>query len=232
MGDLMQYQVLATDYDGTIAHDGVVDAPTVAALTRARDSGMHLFLVTGRELNDLFVTFPQWKLFHRIVAENGALLFNTVTEESRLIAPAPPEAFVDRLKKQGVPLTVGRSIVATVEPHEQAVLAAIRDLGLEWHIIFNKGSVMALPSGVNKASGLNALLTEMQIPASEVVAAGDAENDIAFLQAAGFPVAVANALPSVKAVARLVTQGARGAGVAELIDRLLEKSNEKGSSQS
>jgi hydroxymethylpyrimidine pyrophosphatase-like HAD family hydrolase len=79
---------------------------------------------------------------------------------------------------------------------------------------------------------LNALLTEMQIPASEVVAAGDAENDIAFLQAAGFPVAVANALPSVKAVARLVTQGARGTGVAELIDRLLEKSNEKGGSRS
>lgn len=47
----MQYVVLATDYDGTIAHDGVVDAPTLAALEHLRPSGRKLILVTGRELD-------------------------------------------------------------------------------------------------------------------------------------------------------------------------------------
>ena len=54
-----------------------------------------------------------------------------------------------------------------------------------------------------------------------VVAVGDAENDFAFLNLCGMPVAVANALPRLKEVAALVTEGERGAGVAELVDRWL-----------
>ncbi|HSD34061.1 MAG TPA: HAD hydrolase family protein, partial [Alphaproteobacteria bacterium] len=51
---------------------------------------------------------------------------------------------------------------------------------------------------------------------------GDAENDHAFLRLCGASAAVANALPSVKDECDLVTRGARGAGVAELIGRILE----------
>jgi 3-deoxy-D-manno-octulosonate 8-phosphate phosphatase KdsC-like HAD superfamily phosphatase len=120
-----------------------------------------------------------------------------------------------------VPYSAGSSIVATVEPHQHAVLAAIRDLGLEWHVIFNKGSVMALPTGVTKATGLAPALDELGVTAGQTVGVGDAENDHAFLRLCGVSVAVANALPAVKAAADLVTAGARGAGVTELIDRLL-----------
>ena len=52
------------------------------------------------------------------------------------------------------PLAVGRSIVATWEPNQTTVLEAIRELGLELQIIFNKGAVMILPAGMNKAAGL------------------------------------------------------------------------------
>ena len=217
----MRYQCLATDYDGTIAHDGVVDAATIAALRRTRDSGRKLVLVSGRELEDFFATFAHADLFDRLVLENGALLYEPVTRRTRLIAAAPPPALVDELRRRGVPLSVGRSILATVVPHEHAVLAAVRDLGLEWHVVFNKGAVMALPPGVTKATGLIPALEELGIPAESVVGVGDAENDHAFLQLCGLSVAVANALPAVKATADLVTAGARGAGVIELIDRLL-----------
>lgn len=217
----MYYLALATDYDGTVAHDGIVDADTLAALRRARDSGRKLILVTGRELEDLFTVFDHIDLFDRAVLENGALLYHPATKETRQIAPAPPEELVDRLKAAGIPLSVGRSILATVVPHEHAVLDAIRDLGVEWHVIFNKGSVMALPSGVNKATGLAPALAELGIPAERVVGVGDAENDHAFLRMCGLSAAVANALPSLKETADVVTAGARGAGVAELIDRLL-----------
>lgn len=71
-----------------------------------------------------------------------------------MLAAAPPRALIDRLTRENIPLSVGHSVVATVEPHEQAVLAAIHDLELDWHVIFNKGSAMALPSDVTKASGL------------------------------------------------------------------------------
>lgn len=217
----MHYLALATDYDGTIAHDGLTDADTLAALRRLKESGRKLILVTGRELEDLLATFDHIDLFDRAVLENGALLYHPATRESRQIAPPPPEALVDRLKAAGIPLSVGRSILATVVPHEHAMLNAIRDLGLEWHVIFNKGSVMALPSGVNKATGLEPALEELGIPADRVVGVGDAENDHAFLRMCGLSVAVANALPAVKETADLVTAGARGLGVTELIDRMI-----------
>lgn len=218
----MRYYALACDYDGTLAHDGVVDAATIKALERLRESGRHLLLVTGREVEDMCRTFPPLTLFEWVVAENGAVLYNPETRETRLLAEPPPAEFVARLRRANVdPLSVGRVIVATREPHETAVLGAIRDLGLEHQVIFNKGAVMILPAGVNKASGLRAALDVMQLSVHNVVGVGDAENDHAFLSICECGVAVANALPSIKQQADWVTDGARGAGVVQLIERLL-----------
>ena len=216
----MRFQAIATDYDGTLAYRGIVDDETVAALQRAREAGRRLLLVTGRELGDLFNTFAHASLFDLIVAENGAVLYVPATQEVRVIGEAPPAPLLERLTKENVPLSLGHSIVATVEPYEHQVLAAIRDLGLEWHVIFNKGAVMALPADVTKVTGLQAALVALDIAPERVIGIGDAENDQAFLRACGMAVAVANALPSVKAIAHLVTEGERGAGVVEVIDRL------------
>jgi hydroxymethylpyrimidine pyrophosphatase-like HAD family hydrolase len=216
----MRYAALATDYDGTIAWDGKVDDSTTEALRRAKAEGLRLVMVTGRELTDLFNTFEHSDLFDRIVAENGAVLYNPATKEVEAIAPPPPPPFVEALERQSVPLSVGHTIVATVQPYEHQVLAAIRDQGIEWHVIFNKGSVMALPSDVTKATGLAPALSSIGIGAAQTIGVGDAENDQAFLRMCGLAVAVDNALPTVKEMADVVTAGARGAGVAELLARL------------
>lgn len=218
----MKYQILATDYDGTLATHGVVDDATLAALHRARDAGIRLFMVTGREIPDLQNVFPHLNLFEYIVAENGALLFDPLHQSEEPLAPSPPPQLIDALRRRDVPISVGRSIIGTVEPHEHAVLEIIHHLGLEWHIIFNKGSVMILPSSVNKATGLKALLKQLGLAPQQVVGIGDAENDQAFLEFCGYPVAVANALPALKQIAAFVTTSPHGAGVTELINRMLE----------
>ena len=219
---LMSFDILATDYDGTIARHGVVDDPTLAALDRLRASGRRLILVTGRELDDLAKTFHHFDRFELIVAENGALLFWPLTGVEKVLTEAPSAELVKRLVEARVePLSVGRSIVATVEPHEVIVLETIKELGLELQVIFNKGAVMVLPSGVNKATGLKAALKELGARAETVVGVGDAENDHAFLELCGCAVAVANALPAVKERAHFTTPSTHGAGVAELIERWL-----------
>jgi HAD superfamily hydrolase (TIGR01484 family) len=218
----MRYLALATDYDGTLAKDGRVSESTLTALESLRASGRKLIMVTGRELPDLKTVFPALELFDRVVVENGSLLYNPATREEQAIAEEPPAEFVHRLKKSGIPFSVGRGIIATVEPHENTVLKAIKELGLEWHVIFNKGSVMVLPSGVNKATGLRCALKELGMSEHNVVAVGDAENDHAFLGACEFGVAVGNALPMLKDRADLVTKGARGEGVEELISLMIE----------
>jgi hydroxymethylpyrimidine pyrophosphatase-like HAD family hydrolase len=219
----MYFVALATDYDGTLAEDGLVAEETIAALRSFRQSGRKLILVTGRELPDLRRVFSHLDLFDAAVVENGAVLVDPATAEEIPLGEEPPPLFVEELRRRNVtPLSVGRSIVATWEPSEKIVLDTIRDLGLELQIVFNKGAVMVLPAGVNKARGLVAALARLQLSPLNVVGIGDAENDHAFLRACGCAVAVANALPMVKADAEIVTDAPRGAGVVETVHRILE----------
>lgn len=105
----MRYLALACDYDGTIASGGRVDPRTVEALARVKASGRRLLLVTGRELEDLRRVFPEWAMFDRIVAENGAVLHAPATREQRLLGEPPPGQFVTALASRGC----RRSSVAT-----------------------------------------------------------------------------------------------------------------------
>jgi hypothetical protein len=214
--------LLACDFDETLGIGGRVSAETVAALERLRGSGRKLVLVTGRELEDVLRIFPQAGLFERIVAENGAVVHRPASREKKLLGNPPPEKFVQALRDKGVsPLGVGHVIVATVEPHETTVLKTIRELGLELQVIFNKGAVMILPAGINKASGLAAALRETCMSPHNVVGIGDAENDHAFLSLCECSVAVANALPTLKERADFVTQAENGRGAVELIDEIV-----------
>jgi HAD superfamily hydrolase (TIGR01484 family) len=218
----MKTLVLACDYDGTLAHNGVLDNATAAALDRFRASGRRLLMVTGRELPDLQRVCQVLDKFDWIVAENGALLYRPCDGLSRpLCAPASAQ-LAQKLGQAGAqPLSVGRAIIATREPYEGLVIKFIKELGLKLQVIFNKGAVMVLPTGVNKATGLSVALEGMNVDPQAVVAIGDAENDHAFLSMCGVGVAVANALPMLKEHADLVMEGERGAGVVELIDRIL-----------
>jgi hydroxymethylpyrimidine pyrophosphatase-like HAD family hydrolase len=225
----MYFMALAADYDGTIAHEGIVAADTLASLKRFKESGRRLLLVTGRELPDLKRVFPELGLFDKIVAENGALIYTPASGEEKPVSPPPSPEFVKALEKRGVkPLSVGRSIVATWEPHQTSCLEVITELGLELEIIFNKGAVMVLPSGVNKATGLAVALKELKLSPHNVVGIGDAENDHAFMRACGLSVAVANALPAVKETADLITKGMRGDGVIEVVKKLLKRDHDLG----
>jgi hydroxymethylpyrimidine pyrophosphatase-like HAD family hydrolase len=200
-----------------------VDAATLRALERFRASGRSLVLITGRQISHLLPVCPRIELFDRVVAENGGVLYDPGRRHERLLTSKPSPALVAALESRGVaPLSVGRAVIATYEPHAPLVSAVLCELGLSHGVVLNKGALMILPSGVDKATGLGAALADLGVPPSEVIGVGDAENDLAFMARCGWSVAVANALPSVKAQADFVTNGEAGAGVVELIDRLLE----------
>jgi HAD superfamily hydrolase (TIGR01484 family) len=218
----MRFHVLACDYDGTLAHDGRVAPETLEALRRLRESGRKIVLVTGRRLDDLESVGPDLGAFDRVVAENGALLYSPGSRDVEVLSEPPPEAFLQALRARGVDdIAVGKSIVATWQPHAQAVLDAIQELGVELQVLFNKGAVMVLPSGVNKATGLAIALERLGLSPHNAVGVGDAENDHALLAACEVGVAVANALPALRERADLVTSGDHGTGVAELCEHLI-----------
>jgi hydroxymethylpyrimidine pyrophosphatase-like HAD family hydrolase len=218
----MSLIAVAADYDGTLARLGRVDSKTIAALERLKASGRKLVLVSGRQLDDLRIVCEPLNLFDQVVAENGAVLFDPSSREETLLAPPPPEALIAALKARAVePLSVGRGLLATSAINLPAALSAVRASAARWHAVLNKSSLMLLPEGVDKASGLAAALYALELSPSETLAIGDAENDIAFMTICGLAVAVANALPEVKASAHIVTAGENGEGVVEVVAGLL-----------
>lgn len=218
----MRYLALAADYDGTLAHNGQVDATVVDALSRLQASGRRLIVVTGRQLPDLLRLFPQAQLCDLIVTENGGVLYHPATGVQRPLAPPPPPALITALKARQVsPLAVGHVVIATVADWSATVFDVIHELGLEHQVISNKGQVMILPPNVNKGSGLEIALEELGLSPHNVVAIGDAENDHALLGIAECGVAVADAVPMLRESADVVTRSADGAGVVEIIDLLL-----------
>ena len=219
----MNYFALACDFDATLADRAVVAKGTVDALQRLVGSGRKLVLVTGRQLDDLQRIFPHLSLFERVVAENGAVLFNPSNGETKLLAEQPPQVFIEALRQRHVwPLATGLVVVASEQPEDAKILTVIRELGLELQVIYNKGSVMVLPSGVNKGTGLSAALAEMCLSHHNTVGIGDAENDHALLNACECGVAVSNAIETLRQRADIVTSAANGAGVREIIERLLQ----------
>jgi hydroxymethylpyrimidine pyrophosphatase-like HAD family hydrolase len=218
----LNYRALATDYDGTLAHDSHVEPKTLKALQRLKESGRKVILVTGREMPELESVFPEYRLCDAIVAENGGLIVWPAEEKFEVLGECVPETFLQEISRREVkPFSVGKVVFATWRPHEAIVLQIIQDLGIEYQIIFNKRAVMVLPSGINKASGLAHVLKKMKLSPQNVVGIGDAENDHAFLDSCAVAVAVENALPALKEKCDLVMTKDHGAGVIELIDRIL-----------
>jgi hydroxymethylpyrimidine pyrophosphatase-like HAD family hydrolase len=218
----MRYRALACDYDGTLADAGNISPDVRAALARARAAGIRIILVTGRRLDDLErVCADARAIFDAIVAENGGLYLRTPAGAARPLGPPPPPGLLARLRDRGVePLVAGEVVVSTLVTEEAEVAAAIRALGLDWRMILNKTALMLLPAGVDKGSGVAVAFADLGISPADAVGIGDGENDLPLLARCGLGVAVASAVPPLKAAADLVTRGGAGAGVAEVADAL------------
>lgn len=75
--------------------------------------------------------------------------------------------------------------------------------------------------GINKGNALAGSLPKIGIDASEVIAFGDAQNDISMLEWAGIGVAMGNATDAAKAAADEVTASNNEDGIALALDKFL-----------
>lgn len=105
------------------------------------------------------------------------------------------------------------------------LLAAARELGVAGVELTHSHApfLEVQPAGVTKASSLARLCGELGIDRSEVVAFGDAPNDIEMIGWAGHGVAVAGADDPVARAAAEVTASNNADGVAQVLERLLEQ---------
>jgi hydroxymethylpyrimidine pyrophosphatase-like HAD family hydrolase len=215
--DVMRHRVLACDYDGTLATEGICSDQTVEALQRVAAAGIRLVLVTGRTQEELADVFDPGTLFEAIVVENGAVVLDVATGREELLAPRIPGRLVAEFERTGVtPLVVGRVLCSTAWSQQPKLSAAIAKVGVDRQVVRNRESAMVMPAGISKRTGIEAALRAIGEVPSATVAVGDGENDVALFAVAGVSVAVANAVDVLKARADVVLTEPNGKGIQSL----------------
>ena len=211
------FPAIACDYDGTLAvHDGIPPA-TVEALDRARAAGIALVLVTGRTLFELTRVCEHLHRFDAVVAENGGVLYFPRDRAMRVEGPAPPPRLLEELDRRGVPFQVGRVVVATMHQFRDAALEAVRAAEVTVDVVTNRAALMLLPPLISKGTGVTSALLALGIAPRDVLAIGDADNDLALFDACGWSACPDDALGEVKRRVDWILPGGAGDGVGTAI---------------
>jgi hydroxymethylpyrimidine pyrophosphatase-like HAD family hydrolase len=120
----MRFGVLALDYDGTIAQDGVLDPDVRQAILEVRAHGVTVVIVTGRILDDLRRLMGDLRLVDAVVAENGAVIAFPASGRSVVLAPPASESMLMELRQRGIEARAGAS--GSGKPWLRASMGRIR----------------------------------------------------------------------------------------------------------
>jgi phosphoglycolate phosphatase-like HAD superfamily hydrolase len=213
----MIFKALACDYDGTLATNDQIGETTLAALERARQAGVQLILVTGRTFFELIRVCERLDLFDAVVAENGGVLYFPTTGVMRDLGPPPPPRLLAELDRRGVPFQMGRVVVGTSRAQEPLVREAVASLGVGMEVVYNRAAVMLLPPGVSKGPAVEQTIRALGLSFHDVLALGDAENDLDFFNACGWTACPGNAVTELKDRADWVFPGDDGVAIAAAI---------------
>jgi len=212
----MKFGVLALDYDGTIACEGVLSPKVKAAIVEVRARGIVVIIVTGRILSDLKRVAGNLDFVDAVVAENGAVLFFP-NGQTRLTGRRPPQMFIDELNRHRIQFQAGECIIEADAASAAEILAIIRELELPLVLLFNRGRLMVLPQAVSKSTGLKEALNVLRLSAHNAIGIGDAENDHDLLLTCEIGVAVGWGSPALQHEADEIVHGDGPAAVAEYI---------------
>ncbi len=154
----------------------------------------------------------------RHAAEPGYLDMMAPVERSLWAAVFQPASLAELVSKPTLKLTVRHPTLTADE-----LLAVLDASGLTgFHATTSGAPFLEIQgAGVTKASGVARLCTLLGFEAGEVMAAGDARNDVELIAWAGFGVAMGNAVPEAIAAADWTTAHNEDDGLAQAIERVL-----------
>jgi hydroxymethylpyrimidine pyrophosphatase-like HAD family hydrolase len=185
----MKFGVLALDYDGTIARDGVLDSEVRSAIAEVRARGIAVVIVTGRILAELEQVAGDLHFVDAVVGENGAVMW-FANGHFRQLAYSTSTQFLQELTRRGLEFKAGQCVVELDAAAAPQVLAVIRELELPLVLLFNRGRLMVLPQAISKGAGLREALSTLRLSVHNAIGIGDAENDHDLLATCELGVAV------------------------------------------
>src|SRR5579863_5363038 len=217
----MKFGVLALDYDGTIARDGVLDLDVRTAIEEVRKHGIAVVIVTGRILSELEQVAGDLHFVDAVVGENGAVMW-FANGHRRQLAYSTSTQFLQELTRRGLEFKAGQCVVELDAAAASQVLAIIRELELPLVLLFNRGRLMVLPQAVSKGAGLREALATLRMSVHNAIAIGDGENDHDLLATCELGVAVSWGSQALQNIADEVIQGAGPSAVAGYIRQAVQ----------
>lgn len=202
------------------------------------NGGLGVHLGTGERLFETAVPVDvQYEFAARLAVDLPGLLLVSVRDGGEVFVAEEGYAALARFEdhRRDVALIAGHSRAEVLaEPSLKLILRhpslsvadlfdAVTSLGVDGVAITHSGApfVEVMAAGTSKASGVARLCGHLGIGAEEVLAFGDALNDVELLAWAGCGVAVANAVRAALEAADDVTAGNEHDGVAQFLERRL-----------
>ncbi len=221
-------RALVTDVDGTLtdAHRRL-DTRAIRALRDVERRGIPVVLATGSVLPIALALHRSLGLSGPIVAENGGLLYyreNGHETVRRLCDRRPALAGYRGLRAAGLPvrrLFTDRWRETEVALEADVPLARIRAqlTGLPIMAEATGYAIHLMERGAGKLPALRIGLARRGLALSDCLAAGDGDNDVRMLKAAGVSVSFANGSPRARAAADWVAPSGFAAGFVEALKR-------------
>jgi phosphoglycolate phosphatase len=218
-------KAIAVDVDGTITDGKRRLCPSsLEAIRESEERGIPVIIVTG---NILCST----KTISILLGTSGGL----VAENGGVIKSSKGKYVLGDIGKcqEAYEFLEARYPVRKVEYSEQRVSEIALERDIEVEILkeslknfdvrlYDSGFAIHITDpSVNKGSSLIRLARDFGVERQEIMAVGDSENDLEFLEVAGLKVAVANADQELKSLADYVTKKPYGDGVKEALERFL-----------
>jgi phosphoglycolate phosphatase len=215
---------IVTDIDGTLTDSHrVVDPEAVRLLQRAEARGIPVTLATGNVLPIALALHRSLGLSGPIVAEDGGLLYDVVDGKPRI------ERCADRvvayrayraLRRSGLPvrrLFSDRWRETEVAIEETVPVGEVRahvDLS-EVRVESTGYAIHLIERGCGKLSTLRRALARRELTPADCLIAGDGDNDVEMLRAAGWALSFAGASPRAQRAADYVTKAPNARGFVE-----------------
>ena len=216
-------RILVADLDGTLTRGGedLLKPEVKRALISLKDRSWTLILATGRDRRYLMGRADLKGLFDAWVAEAGLTVYLPKTGECRCLASDAWRLMVKRLK--ALPFVEEKENTITFRSeYVDTVKAELMRLGIKATLRDNKGMMILLPQGIDKAVGVREALRLLGVEGF-IAAVGDSEVDLELLELADFRAVVADADPILKEMADYVASREDGEGFVEVVESLLSR---------
>lgn len=180
--------------------------------------------LTGKDLKYIYSKVKDFKTYFHAFTNNGDLVNKeskfSEDEEKRLGLTVKVVDFLNDIKDED-------EILKAVLEEEKDVLDKItseipEELFKEYSVIRSVDFMLEfMNKGCNKAIGLEKLAQYLEISKKEIIAIGDADNDVEMIEYAGLGVAMGNAKDEIKKLANFVTKSNEEDGVSHVIDKFI-----------